>query len=202
MNDIYPLDIWHIVFNNCDFISKLKLISVCSIFYHSFFITDLYTISDRCKYRLTNTILKQKKFSRTIELSIGNWNDNINNISFLTNLKKLNIANSRGVDQQGISGLNLFELDVTRNKKITNISLMTNLKKLSAQGLCGIDQQGISGLNLFELNGTNNKKITTVSFMTNLKKLFAEDFCGIDQQGIEGLNQMLVIMKKLPMYHL
>src|SRR5271154_3945225 len=161
MSDIYPLDIWHVIFQHSDLLSQLRLISVCSAFNRSFFITDMYNILDIYKDRLTEQILKQKKFKRIISLDIM---CNINNISFLTNLKKLN---TYSINQEGINGLDLIELYADRNEKIKDVSFMTNLKELDAN--C-------------------NKKIKNVSFMTNLKKLSAQECCGIDQEGIKECN--------------
>src|SRR5271169_6080493 len=182
MSDIYPLDIWHVIFQHSDLLSQLRLISVCSAFNRSFFITDMYNILDIYKDRLTEQILKQKKFKRIISLHIM---CNINNISFLTNLKKLN---NYSINQEGINGLDLIELDADRNEKIKDVSFMTNLKKLHALGCCGIDQEGIKGCNLIELDANYNEKIKNVSFMTNLKKLYAFGDCGIDQGGIKECN--------------
>jgi len=186
MNDIYPLDIWQVIFQHCDSLSQLKLIIVCTDFYHSFFITDLYDIPYTNQYKLTNLILQQRKFSRLVQLNVRD-NKNVNNISFLSNLKKLNARYLCGIDQKGIQGLDLIELYVDKNDRITDVSFMKNLKKLYAYDSCGIDQQGINGLNLIELVVNNNDRITDVSFMSNLKKLYARGSCGINKKGIHGL---------------
>src|SRR5271163_1618580 len=183
MNDIYPLDIWYVIFQHLDLLSKLRLISVCSAFNHSFFIANMYDVADIYKSGLTKQILKQRKFERIISLDIHLCN--INNISFLTNLEKLN---TYSINQEGINGLDLIELYADRNEKIKDVSFMTNLKKLHALGCCGIGQEGIKGCNLIELDANRNEKIKTVSFMTNLKKLYAFGNCGIDQEGIKGCN--------------
>src|SRR5271154_1338888 len=100
MSDIYPLDIWRIIFHHCDLLSQLKLIIVCSDFYHSFFSTDLYNIPDIYQNKLTNLVLQQRKFGRPFQLNIRD-NKNINDISFLTTLKKLYIGSSCRIDQKG-----------------------------------------------------------------------------------------------------
>ncbi len=101
MNDIYPLDIWHVIFHHCDLPSQLKLIIACSDFYHSFFITDLYNIPEVYQNKLTNLVLQQKKFGRLVQLNMR-YNENINDVSFLSNLKKLNIGYLCKIDQQKI----------------------------------------------------------------------------------------------------
>ena len=65
------------------------MVTGCSDFYRSLFIADMYYIPNTYKHKLTNSILKQKKFSRIIKLDVQ-YNENISDISFLTNLKKLN----------------------------------------------------------------------------------------------------------------
>jgi len=106
----------------------------------------MYTNSDIHKCKLTNSVLKQKKFSKIIELDIR-FNENIDGIPFITNLKKLNIAHPSIIGQKDIQGLDLIELNISHNDKIETVSFMVNLKKLSAHGTCGIDQKGIQGLN-------------------------------------------------------
>ena len=49
-----------------------------------------------------------------------------------------------GINDKGISKLNLTELNASDNNKITNVNHMTNLKILYARRNCGIDNEGIS----------------------------------------------------------
>ena len=124
MNNIYPLDIWHIIFHHCDLLSQSELIIVCSDFYNSFFITDLYNISNIYQNKLTMLVLQQRKFNKLIRLDIRS-NQHINNISFLTTLKKLRVGYSCRITQQGIQGLNLIDFDAGHNEQIKNISFMS-----------------------------------------------------------------------------
>jgi len=82
MNNIYPLDIWYVIFQHCDLLSQLKLIAVCYSFYHSLSILDMSILPDPniYKYELTKSVLKQKKFSKIIGLDIRNTN--VDDISF------------------------------------------------------------------------------------------------------------------------
>ena len=65
-----------------------------------------------------------------------------------------------GVDQNGISQLNLIELYANSNKRIYDVNHMKKtLKILDCSWDCGIDQNGISELNSIELCTINNKKI-------------------------------------------
>ena len=61
-------------------------------------------------------------------------------------LKKLDCGgNESGINQNGISGLNLIELCSTDNEKIKNVNHMKEtLKKLDCHENSGIDQEGIS----------------------------------------------------------
>src|SRR5438309_1323301 len=62
----------------------------------------------------------------------------LTNLSFMKNLKILNAGGYCEIDQNGIDGLDLIELDVGYNLRIANVSFMKNLKKLSANGYdCG-----------------------------------------------------------------
>ena len=45
-------------------------------------------------------------------------------------LKKLHAANNCGIDQNGILGLDLFELNIEKNNKIVDVKFMKNLKIL------------------------------------------------------------------------
>ena len=66
----------------------------------------------------------------------------------MTDLKILYASGSYcGINDKGISKLNLIELNASRNNKITNVNHMSNLKKLNARWDCGIDDEGISKLN-------------------------------------------------------
>lgn len=118
----------------------------------------------------------------------------ITNVTWMKNLLKLNAAFDCGINQEGISGLNLTDLDVSHNSKIFDVSFMSNLTKLMACShnkvpSCGIDQNGIRNLNLTILYVINNSKVHDVSFMKNLKVLHAQGFrCGINQNGIRNLN--------------
>lgn len=119
MNNIYPLDIWYAIFQKCDLLSQIKLISTCSRFYHSLFVTDMYMIPKIYRIKLTNSVLKQKKFSRIIHLNLIGIK-HIDNILSLSNLQKLICAD---------------------NTHIKDVSSLTNLKTLIMFDQCGIDQK-------------------------------------------------------------
>jgi len=115
-NSNYPLDIWDDIFQRCDLLSQLNLFAVCSDFYRSFSITDLYNIPEKYRNRLTILVLRQTKFGRLVQLNVGG-NKHVTDVSFLTALKNLNVNGQCGVDQQGIKGLNLRVLYAAGNEK-------------------------------------------------------------------------------------
>ena len=178
-------NLWFSIFEQLDFLSQQSFIFICRNTKDNFYITDLYNIDNKYLNRLNNDILQNDIFQFVTKLKANN---KIINVSFMTNLKKLDAFGNCGIGQDGIRGLNLVELNAYCNGKITDVSFMTNLKILDAWGDCGIGQDSIHGLDLVELNARNNRKITDVSFMTNLKKLDAWGYCGINQDGIRGLN--------------
>ena len=109
-----------------------------------------------------------------IMLNANGYSNDIANVSHMRNLKILSICGrcSR-IDQTGINGLDLIELNAADNKKIKNVSFMRNLKILDASGKCGITEIGIKGLVLEELLSHSNPNITTQSF-SNLRKMYIE----------------------------
>ena len=79
----------------------------------------------------------------------------------MTNLRKLNASGFCGINQEGIKGLNLIELNAEYNPKITDVSFMKKLRKLDAGFNCGITPEGIRGLNLIKLHTTYNPNFKT-----------------------------------------
>jgi len=182
-----PLDIWYVIFNNCDLLSQVMLISTCSVFNRNLFVTNMWNApANRKRLILIPSDLEQRKFIRIKELDIR-YSCEIRDVSFLTNLKKLRIHSK--IKQCGIQGLDLIELIFDPNQKIKDVSFMTNLKKLYAGEFCEVNQFGIKGLDLVELNIWENHRIHDVSFMTNLKKLdISGQSCGVGRDGIKSLD--------------
>src|SRR6202035_395605 len=134
-----PIDIINKILYYCDIKNQINFISTCKKFNNIIYDFDLLNISMTTK--ISNKIIKQKKF---------------------LNIKKLCAKRNR-VDQNGIIGLDLIELNACNNLKIFDVSFMKKLQKLNACRKCGIDQNGISGLNLIELVAVWNPKIIDVS---------------------------------------
>ena len=123
-------------------------------------ITNLYDIAKHV-YKLNQKIIEQNKY-RCVEKLYAYDNEKIKNVNHMKKtLKKLNCCGSNnGIDQNGISELNLIELRTNNNKKIKNVNHMKEtLKILYCIRESGIDQKGISELNLIELYAFDNNKI-------------------------------------------
>lgn len=99
-------------------------------------------------------------------------------IKSLTNLTRLNIPNSKKIDNNYILLLtNLTDLGISNNKKITDINQLVNLQILVAEQKCGINNMGISALtNLTELYIEDNMHITNIDHMTKLSILRASGY--------------------------
>ena len=152
-------------------------------------IINLYDIELKYRHRLNQQIIEQNKYRYVTKLDVCD-NRQIKNVNHMKNtLKKLNCGWNCGIDQNGISQLNLIELYTFDNKKIKNVNHMKEtLKILDCGGDSGIDQNGISELNLIELHTNNNKKIKNVNHMKQtLKILYCGCESGIDQQSIYEL---------------
>ena len=75
-------------------------------------------------------------------------------------LEILNCNCDCGIDEIGISELNLIELGASYNHKIKNVNHMKEtLKILYCGNHSGINQNGISQLNLINLYAFGNKNI-------------------------------------------
>ena len=180
------LNPWFDIFSLLDLKSQLALLFTCNLFKNNLSITDLYDIEEKYLNVLTNNILRLDIFKYVTKLKANN--KKITNVSFMTNLKILYASCYPGINQNGINGLDLVELNASYNDKVINVSFMKNLKKLNVSENRGIDQNGINGLDLVELHVNFTNKINNVSFMKNLKKLYAYCNCRINQNGIKGLD--------------
>ena len=118
-----PIDIINKILYYCDIKNQINFISTCKKFNNIIYDFDLLNTSITTK--ISNEIIKQKKFLK---------------------IKKL-CAKKNRVDQNGINGLDLIELDACNNNKIFDVSFMKKLQKLNARKNCGIDQKSINGLN-------------------------------------------------------
>jgi hypothetical protein len=185
MEDLLPVEIWQLIVNHCDAINQIRFCQITKFANMCLHVTDLYNMNRDILDRLNDDILKIYPF--VVQLNAKN-NFSITNVSWMRSLKFLDASFNCGIDDTGITDLDLIELNANSNPKITNVSWMCNLKKLYAFSGCGIDDAGIAGLDLTELDAHFNPKITNVSFMRNLKMLNALGSCGIDDVGITGLD--------------
>ena len=114
-------------------------------------ITNLYDILQKYRNRLNQQIIEQNKYKNVEKLNVNdnekieNVNDNekIENVNHMKEtqvvydgqklclLKILHCGNNCGINQNGITKLNLIELNANGNKKITNVNHMKNTQVAS-----------------------------------------------------------------------
>jgi len=105
--------------------------------------------------------IKQKSIEHLIKLTTINVdnNPNIVDLSKLKNLTNVSIRGNCGVDQKGLTGLNLIVLNASNNPKITDVCMFPNLEKLYIEGRCGVSK-GLNKLSkLTVLSTTGNNKV-------------------------------------------
>ena len=158
---------------------------------HNIIITNLYDIE--LKNKLNQQIIEQNKYKYVERLNAFD-NEKIYNVNHMKEtLKILNCGYNCGIDQNGISKLNLIELCVIDNKKIKNVNHMKKTLNILYCGWnSGIDQNGISQLNLIELYARSNKKIKNVNHMKNTLEILCCKNSGVDQNGVCKLNLNLI----------
>jgi hypothetical protein len=118
-----PLDCWNIILLACDFRTQIHLVSSTNYFRRNLKIKNLLSIEEKYLNKLTNKILQYSIFDQTEKL-YASYNSKITNISFMTSLKELHASGECGIDQNGISGLDLVEFYAGGNSKIINVSFM------------------------------------------------------------------------------
>lgn len=105
---MYIIDIWRIIFDFCDFKSKINLTSLNHYFRRNLKFSDMYQVRRYDLKKLSNHILKQVVFSEITNLCARD-NIQITDVSMFCHLKQLNIANGCGVGQDSIDRLNLVK---------------------------------------------------------------------------------------------
>ena len=114
---IFPLEIWYQILNYLNLKSQINLVSTNVYLKDNLRITDLYNINKNLLAKLSDQIFGHKMFSYVTQFNTCD-NNKITDVSFMTNLRKLNASGNCGIDQSGINGLNLVELNASRNNKI------------------------------------------------------------------------------------
>ena len=151
-------------------------------------IRNLYSVEYRI-YKLNQKIIEQNKYKYVERLNVFG-NEKIKNVNHMKNTLKILNCSYSGIDQKGISQLNLIKLSVFENKKIKNVNHMKKtLKILKCGSDSAIDQDSIVELNLIELDATGNEKIKNVNHMKKTLKILECGYnSGIGQHGISELN--------------
>ena len=167
-------NIWFNIFELLNFKFQLSLVFTSAAFRNDLPITNMFDVNIK-KNTPIQDILKEKIFANVAKIRW--YYDNID-LSFMKNLKILELGFGSKLQQNDIAALNLTELECDSN--ITNVSFMKTLKILKL-GYCGLHQSGIANLDLIEFH--SNSYIINVSFMRNLKILYA-NFSILCQEGI------------------
>jgi hypothetical protein len=157
MNKLYS-DILYIIFNNLDFLSKIRLRCVSKNL-HKLEIHDFFNIPFQYINLLNDEILFNYNFIKYLDAS---YNSKITNISHMKNLIKLDASGYFSkINDNSIKNINLQYLNASHNPFITNVNHMDKLIELDAYGeFCGISDDGIKNLNLIKLDAQYNTKIT------------------------------------------
>jgi len=123
---IHPI-LCSVIFKYLEFKDKHAFKRICA-YTNKIQITDLYDVQRKYLRKLDDKILSNYKYVKRLNASN---NKNITNINHMTKLKELDASGGCGIDDKGISNLNLEKLDICNNHKITNVNHMSNLQELS-----------------------------------------------------------------------
>lgn len=188
----YSADIWqNEIIGWLDLKSIIRLMQTCHYFCDNLYVIDLCNIDYKLKIKITDTVLKQKKFMNIKYLDASN-NRYVTTVNHFDKLVVLNAEGSEcGIDQKGISKLeNLEELHLFFNFNITDINHLKKLKILDLKFGSGVKQQGISELkNLTELDVYDNSDIYDINHLEKLEVLDigSSYYSVINQEGISNL---------------
>ena len=178
-----PLEIWEIILDYSDFLSKIRLIQLSKFHKNNLYISDFYNIKSKYLNILDSNILNSNPKIKYSNL-IGNIY--IQDLNILTGLKKLYLPSHQ---KNQLTNYNLEEIHGLFNFNIINFNKFTNLKylkifpdgpilpdlnnltKLQILDILGsnLDLSGYKYLNLTELSAQGD--IREISHLTNLKIL-------------------------------
>lgn len=154
-----PPEIWQMILDYCDFLSKIRLRQICKSLYVHMRIVDFYNIEDKYVENLNDDILKQHSYIKYLNAFD---NANITDVNHLEHLEILDASWNCGIHSSGIKKINPKKLDANGNPRIKNISHMNNLIELHAIADCGISDKYIENLKLKYLDAMFNNKITKI----------------------------------------
>jgi len=160
MNNLPPPEIWQIVLDYSDFLTKIRIRQICKELYIHLRIIDFYHIEDQFLIKLNDDIIKQHPY---IKYLFAFDNSNITDINHLEHLEVLDASWECGIHSQGLKNItSLKVLDVNGNPRVKKINQMTKLEKLHAKSICGIGNEDIKDLKLKYLDAEMNNKITII----------------------------------------
>jgi len=179
-----PIELYRLILEYADFLTQIRLRCVCKLFHQRLEIHDFYSIDEKYSKCLSDEILYTYPF--ITKLNAG-YNMKITDVNHLTKLEVLNaVGQFCGIDNAGITNLDLRELNIDCNQKITKINHMTNLNTLVIRShSCAIES--FSNLNLKELHA-GFAYVPDISHMTKLEILSAHGSSWINDEQIKNLN--------------
>ena len=166
----------HLILRTLTCLGSLQVSNMC-------YITNLqeYSRLHTLKYQYIGTTDLSPLIHLT-NLQVGN--EDLKDINYLTNLKKLKLVLNSGLTNEGIRNLtNITSLRIEDNVRIWDINHMTKLKKLLEIYKGCLKDASIRHLtNLVELRIQNhNKKVKTISHLTRLQILHIAPTIDINQ---------------------
>lgn len=165
------LDLINIV---CSFLQIRDQLNICIINKDTYDCVKIQKLVFDKNYILTESILKQNKFSDLIILDLS-YNTKIKDINHLIYLEELNSSRSVLPDS-GISELKFIKkLNVENNKFVKCIEHFTNLTELNCGGCCMVSEKNINEMKSLKylkvLKISNNRKIKNIDSLINLIEL-------------------------------
>ena len=190
-----PLDIYQCIFDQLNFINKIRFRYLCKTFYKNLHMTD-FDLPLRYLYKLSQPILdchphiKKLRYDTTYVIYLDKF----------TKLETLYIHKNAGIfafqDSDKIlkNLTNLSELHLVNNKHITDINHLTKLTRLDISGADTIiKDEGISNLtNLLQLS-INYNSIKIINDFTKLTSLQANYNDQINNDNLKSLTDLKLL---------
>lgn len=191
--DIFPLEIWKLIFDELKCNEQIRLRSTCKYFYDNLQITVLDVISctsnkENIYYHYFDSEMLSK-FQHLIKLSVFSHKGKLD-ISNLTKLQTLDIQYCDDIEKINLT--NLTELDITGNRQINKLKHLTKLNKLITGEDNYIIPNEITNLtNLTHLELKDNDLIYDLNMFTNLKILRIDSCSMIYNYTISELTKLV-----------
>ena len=169
-----PLEIWGIILDYLDFLSKIRLIQISKFHKNNLYISDFYKINPKYLKILNNNILNSNPRIKYLNLTDNKY---IQDLNILTGLKKLYLPSSQ---KNQLNNYNLEEIYGLINLNIINFNNFTNLKILQIylEGPTALpDLNNLPKLKILDISG-NNLNLSSYKYLTELS--ISGDIYGIN----------------------